>query len=303
MIVAIDRLREALELRARDLGFGPREATLLADHYLDAELRGSPGHGAERLRWLAGLPVLQPGAHPVPEGRAEGLVRYHGNGAVGYVALAEALDAELERPPDGARLVVVADCFPTGRLGYYAERVARRGLLCLLTATSTPRIVHPQGGPPLLGTNPLCLAMPAEPAPLVIDVSMGRVTYGDVLAATARRQPLPPGAAVRPDRGAERDPAAVTGDRAGIVPFGGEQSHKAFALAALVELLVGGLAGLDGHAAVALLAAPAAEPVARLRALADGRRLPGDAGTSRRDHALARGTLELPDDLWEWLAG
>ncbi len=301
MIVAIDRLREALELRARRLGFASGEAALLADHYLDAELRGAAGHGVERLRWLAGRTGLQPAAHPALEHRREGLARYRANGAIGYVALAEALAAELEQPPDGARLVVVAECFPTGRLGYFAERVARRGLLCLLTATSTPRIVHPQGGPPLVGTNPLCLALPHEPVPLVIDVSMGRVTYGAVLAAAARGEQLPPGAAVRTDRRPECDPDAVIGDRAGIVPFGGDQAHKGFALAVMVELLAGALAGLDGHAAVALMAPPTAEPVAWLREAAGGRRLPGDAGAARRRQVMARGSLELPDDLWQWL--
>ena len=177
-------------------------------------------------------------------------------------------------------MVVVADCFPTGRLGYFAARAARRGLVCLITATSTPRISHPAGGNPLLGTNPLCLALPGDPEPDVIDVSMGRVTYGAVLKATQPARSSPP-RRPRLDGTATTDPSAVEANAAGVLPFGGDQAHKGFALALLVELLCTALAGDAGHAVVALLAAPVAAPMAAIRAQSGDRRLPGDASAAR----------------------
>ncbi|HEY3766661.1 MAG TPA: Ldh family oxidoreductase [Gaiellales bacterium] len=301
--VSIDELRSALHARAVALGFADAAAALITDHFLDAELRGAPTHGAERMRWLAGFPHLAPTAEPRQIERSEGLTRWDGSDAVGYVALAQALDSELEAAPDGAQLVVVSHCFPTGRLGWFAERVARRGLVCLLTATSTARIVHPDGGPPLLGTNPFCLALPGPAGPTVLDVSMGEVTYGAVLHAAATGARLPEGALRRADGSAESDPREVIADRAGIVPMGGDLAYKGFALAAMVELLCGALAGTDGFAAVALLAAPQAEPVARLRALVDGRRFPGDHSAATHAAALRRGRVTIPDDLWSWLGG
>ncbi len=299
--VSIPALREALLARAGALGFDSGAAALVCDHFLDAELRGAATHGAERMRWLAGFSHPEPNARPRPSGRSEGLARWDGGGVVGYVALAEALDRELDTAPAGARLVVVERCFPTGRLGWFAERVARRGLVCLLTATSTARIVHPDGGPAILGTNPICLALPGAGGPTVVDVSMGRMTYGAVLHAAATGAALPAGAARRSDGAPEADPAAIVADRAGIVPFGGEQAHKGFALAAVVELLCGALAGSDDFAAVALLAQPHADPVARLRELVAGRRFPGDRSAEVRERALRRGTVAIPDDLWAWL--
>ena len=59
------------------------------------------------------------------------------------------------------------------------------------------------------------------------------------------------------------------------MPFGGPQAHKAFALAAAVELLVGALAG-PNHGAVVVAARPAHDPVPAFRTLAAGLRLPGD---------------------------
>ena len=135
-------------------------------------------------------------------------------------------------------------------LGYWTRRLASRGLIAVLAATSPPRLGSPAGGPKLTGTNPLTIAIPSSDGrPVVADVSMGRVTYGDVLAGAATEDEL--------------------------VPFGGEHAHKAFALAVGLQLLVDSLVG-DGYGAVMLVAQPHADPVPAFRQRAAGVRLPGD---------------------------
>lgn len=301
--VEIERLRAAMLSRAGELGLDGGRAALLVDHMLDAELRGLASHGVERVRWVSETARFDPRARPRLVDRSDGQALYDAAGCLGYPALAEVLDRELADPPVGARLVVVSHCFPTGRLGWYGERIARAGFVGLVTATSTPRISHPDGGAPVTGTNPICLALPDDPEPVVIDVSMGRITYGDVLMAAAGGPPLPQAAAIRADgTGAEHDPGEVTAGRAGIAPFGGPQAHKGFALALAVELLCRALAGDDGHSAVVLLAAPQAEPVAQLRAAVGDRHFPGDGGRDRRAAARAAGSVEVAGDLWAWLA-
>ena len=59
------------------------------------------------------------------------------------------------------------------------------------------------------------------------------------------------------------------------MPFGGEQAHKAFALAIGLQLLVDSLVGED-YGAVLLVARPEADPVPALRERAGDTRLPGD---------------------------
>jgi hypothetical protein len=149
--------------------------------------------------------------------------------------------------------VIVADrCFPTGMLGYWARVLADAGLVAALTATSPRRLGHPDGGPKLAGTNPLAVAIPSSDGrPLVADVSMGRVTYGDVIAGAASEDEL--------------------------VPFGGEHAHKAFALAVGLQLLVDALLTEPGYGAVMLVARPEADPVPALRERARGGRLPGES--------------------------
>lgn len=237
--------------RLTALGFSQDDAQTLADHFVDAERRGKRGHGFARVEWLETLEDLNPTAEPecvVAEACYE---RWEGRGALGYLTLAAICDGQLEDPPEAARLIVAHDCFPTGMLGYWARRLANGGLLAVLTATSPARLGHPEGGPKLAGTNPLAIAVPSSDGrPLVTDVSMGRVTYGDVIAGEASEDQL--------------------------VPFGGEHAHKAFALAIGLQLLVDSLV-VDGFGAVLLVAQPQADPVPALRSRADGVRLPGDS--------------------------
>ena len=298
--VPIAEVRSRLEERAAQLGLDAPDAALLADQLLDAELCGASSHGVERMRWMHQRGRRGGGQVRLIE-RGDGIARYDGAGTLGFISLARALDAELAEPVTGARLVTISHCFPTGRLGYFAERAARSGVVCLLTATSVPRIMHHDGGPPIVGTNPFCLGLPGYPDQTVVDVSMGRVTFGGVLAADAAGDRLPELSAAQPDGTETRDPRDVLEDRAGILPMGGDQAYKGFALALLVDLLGGALLGTDGYGAVALLARPQAEPVAGLRSALEGRRMPGDGTVARRAAATARGTVDLPDDLWEWL--
>ena len=235
--------------RLRALGFDEAKASVLAEHFLDAERRGKRGHGFSRVEWLA-TQAVDPVAEPRRLVVEEGYERWDGGGAVGYLTLAAICDAQLASPPDRARVVVASHCFPTGMLGHYTRRLAAAGLVAALTATSPARLAHPDGGPPLAGTNPLSIGIPSSVGgPVVADVSMGQVTYGDVIAGLAQPEEL--------------------------VPFGGEQAHKAFALALGLQLLVDALAG-DGYGAVLLVARPEADPVPALRSRAAGTRLPGD---------------------------
>lgn len=236
--------------RLTALGFATADADVLVAHFEDAERRGKTGHGFSRIEWLSTL-ELDPTARPVRVESDEGFERWDGHGALGYIVLDEIVRATLDDPPENARVVVARRCFPTGVLGYWVRRLAEGGLVAVLTATSPRRLAPPGGGDPLTGTNPLAISIPSSDGrPMVADVSMGAVTHGDVLAGRAAIEEL--------------------------VPFGGEQAHKAFALAVGLELFVSALVG-EEPGAVLVVAQPDHDPVPAFRELADGLRLPGDS--------------------------
>jgi len=238
---------EALaRLRAR--GFTEDDARRLLAHFSEAEDRGKLGHGFSRVEWLETLDV-DPTAQPETIEAEGSFERWHGNGALGYLVLDAVVRTQLADPPERSRLIVCEQTFPTGMLGGWVRRLAEGGLVAALTATSPARL-GPPGGPKLAGTNPLAIGIPSSDGePLVVDVAMGAVTWGDVIAGRATEEQL--------------------------VPFGGEHWHKAFALALGLQLLVDALHREDGFGAVLLVARPESDPVPALRAT--GVRLPGSA--------------------------
>ncbi len=222
----------------------------LVAHFADAERRGKLAHGFSRVEWLESQ-TFDPEARPAQLVSEPGYELWDGGAGLGYLVLEAVVRAQLASPPEHARVVVARRCFPTGALGYWARLLAEGGLVAVLAVTSPRRLPHPGGGPALTGTNPLAIAIPSSDGrPVVTDVSMGAVTHGAVLRGEARPEEL--------------------------VPFGGDQAHKAFALAVGLELLVGALAGPE-HGAILIVALPDADPVPDFRALAAGKRLPGDA--------------------------
>jgi len=240
---------EAVLARLRGIGFSEADAQTLAEHFVDADRRGKTGHGIARLDWLETLPGVDPAARPRRLVAEPGFERWDGNGALGYLTLGAICDAVLANPPARARVVIAERCFPTGSLGYWVRRLADAGLAAWLTTTSPARLASPEGGPPLAGTNPIAIAVPSsDGGPLVADVSMGRVSHGDVLAGLAPPEEL--------------------------VPFGGDKAHKAFALAVGLHMLVSALVG-EEHGALLVVARPEHDPVPELRRLAGGVRLPG----------------------------
>jgi (2R)-3-sulfolactate dehydrogenase (NADP+) len=240
------------QARIEALGFAPADARVLAAHFEDAERQGRKGHGLARIDWLATL-ELDAAARPEQTVATDEYERWDGRGALGYLTMEQIVLAQLASPPARTRVVVAADCFPTGHLGYWTRRLADAGLVAVLTCTSPPRLPHPDGGDPQIGTTPLSIAIPSSDGPpIVSDVSMAKATYGDVLAGRATE--------------------------ADLVPFGGAQAHKAFALGLGLELLVAALAGTDGYGAVLLVAQPEADPVPTLRERTAGLHLPGDRG-------------------------
>ena len=197
------------------------------EHFLDAERAASSATGSARIEWLETLGDLKPtrGRSGYAVARLRALGRH---GALGYLTLAAVCDAQLARPagtgagrgwielfPDGgARLVLVR------RL---AQGGARRGI---------------DGD--VAGGCPIRRAASRSRAP-IRSRSRSRARTASRSSRTSRgRSHL----RRRPARCARAEE---------LVPFGGEQAHKAFALALGLDLLVASLAG-EGYGAVLVVA-------------------------------------------------
>jgi uncharacterized oxidoreductase len=108
-----------------------------------------------------------------------------------------------------------------------------------------PKQVAPFGGREArLGTNPLAIAFPSDlEAPVLVDMATSAVAGGKIAVARARRAPIPTGWILDHEGRPTTDPAAL-GEGGVMLPLGGPEGHKGYALSFAVETLAAILPGL-----------------------------------------------------------
>ena len=157
--------KEEARSRLQSLGLRDADAEALFAHFDDAEQRGKTGHGYARIPWLE-QQQFDRRARPVKTQSLPGLDHWEGRGALGYLTLQAICDDRDRESAGGGTRRRCGRLLPDGRarvLGANARSEA--GLVAVLTATSPPRLAHPDGGPPLTGTNPLAIAIPSSEGP------------------------------------------------------------------------------------------------------------------------------------------
>lgn len=223
-------------------GTPPAQAEAQTRLLVEADLRGRPSHGLQRLPTLAARidnGLLDPAAEGRLRWRTSSFLAVDGGHGFGPHVTGQAIDALAGRAAtDGVALGAIANASHIGMLAPYLEDLTALGLAGVMLTTSEA-LVHPAGGrTALVGTNPIGIGLPADPEPFVLDMSTAAISAGEVIAHAHRGDRLPEGRAVDAEGRSTTDPqAALAG---AISPFGGA---KGYGLALGFELLVALLTG------------------------------------------------------------
>lgn len=161
-----------------------------------------------------------------------------GGNNVGYVSCYRAAEIAIRKAKaSGMCSVGVYNSYYSGRNAYYAEKIAREGLVVFHAASGEPRVLPLGGARPALGTNPICFAFPTKNGPVSVDMGTSSMMVGDLRYHARIGKPLPEGVAVDVQGAPTLDAnAALAG---GVLPFGG---YKGYGLSFAVQAL-GLLAG------------------------------------------------------------
>jgi len=220
-------------------------AAVAAHWIVNANLRGVDSHGVVRLlQYTDSLVRGEVNPRPdVTETRGDGpwaLIDAGGGYGFGPAIRAAELAAELAAER-GVGLVGVRNSHHFGMAASYAERIAERGSIGLVTTNGTRVMAMPGALGVAAGNNPLAIAVPRRPPnpPLISDLAMTASAYGKIRLAAAEGRPLPPDWALD-SGGRPTTDAAVALAAAMLTPMGG---HKGFALAVVLEALTGVLTG------------------------------------------------------------
>jgi L-2-hydroxycarboxylate dehydrogenase (NAD+) len=225
------------------LGANEEEAFIQADVWTEADLRGIHSHGVQRLPVMAtriqkGL--MKVNVKPERTWTADAVLNVDGKDGFG-TAICETSLKELTPAArkHGVAALTVRNAAHIGMVGYYAEKRALEGLVCI-AFTTTEALVHPFGGAEaLVGTNPIAIGIPGDPRPFLLDMATSVSAMGRIIALKHRGEKVPEGWAVDKNGSPTTDPdAALAGS---LSPAGGP---KGYGLGISIEMLAGLLPGM-----------------------------------------------------------
>lgn len=232
-------VQEILQARGVPLPAARQQAQV----WVEADSRGQPSHGVQRLFTMLGRidnGVVNVHSEPEFTWTSPGVLVVDGDDGLGPpIALATVDELVSRAHTQGVTVGLVRRAHHLGMLAPYVERMAERGCVGIASCTSEA-LVHAWGGfEPLVGTNPLAVAVPVPgQPPLSLDMSTGATSRGRILHHASIDKPLEPGWAVDARGVPTTDPHEAV--RGSISPFGGP---KGYALGVALEVLIAGLTG------------------------------------------------------------
>ncbi len=236
----------AFVARALDrCGLPGEDAAAVADLMTQADLTGADAHGIFRLpQYVRRLEAG--GVNPRPAIRvrrtAPATAIVDGDNGMGHLVMKRAAETAIEMAREtGVAWVGARRSNHAGPAALYASMALAAGMIGLYSAVASANHMAVWGGSePLLGTNPLAVAVPAlsEP-PVVLDIATTVVSYGTIKNHALNNRPLPPGWLIERATGEPLlDPKRSS---EGILqPVGG---YKGSGLALVLGLLAGTLNG------------------------------------------------------------
>lgn len=324
----LDRLIGDAAALFRAVGVPEDHAELTARRLVEADARGRTGHGLIRVdpylrRIRAGGVNLHPDIRVLADRPSSAQV--DGDNGLGQVVVTQATELAIEKArATGVGVVGTVHSNHAGAAGLYPLMAAEHGLVGIYLAVANANGMPPWGGSnPLLGTNPLAIAIPGEHGPFLLDIATTAASHGTIKVVRQAGGTMPEGWVVDRAGNPVTDPALA--DDGFLVPMG---AYKGVGLTIAIGLLAGVLngaafgSGVVDHRAdqtrptntgqlLVVLAADLFRPIADVLAAVDGSleelrtsdgpdaprlRLPGDNSYALWLESLEHG-VDIPEEL------
>jgi uncharacterized oxidoreductase len=251
VVVHHKHLRDVARAIVKATGSDDAEATIVADHLVEANLRGHDSHGVGMLPLYVQNfhdGKLKANQHAKMLSEDGAIAVFSGEMGYGQKIAREVMDWAIERArKNGVGIVALRDVQHIARVGSYGEQAADAGMIAMLfvNALSGHPFVAAFGGTDgRFSTNPICIAIPGKnpETPFVLDFATSTVAMGKVRVAYNSGKQVAPGMLIDEHGQPTTDPGVLWPDRSkgAILPFG---LHKGFGLAVVAELLGGALTG------------------------------------------------------------
>lgn len=224
-------------------GLEPKDAEIISDTLIFAEMRNVKSHGIMRLptymeRMERG--VVNTHAQMKVEKNSGAISLIDADNGMGQIAGHKAMNTAIDIARlYGIGMVAVKNSNHFGVASYYSMLASEKGMIGLVMTNASPAIAPFGTKTPLLGTNPLSVAVPANnQKPIVLDMSMSTVARGRLRYAAMKNQEIPLDWGLDKDGNPTADPYEAL--KGSLVAIGGV---KGSGLSLIVDILCGVLTG------------------------------------------------------------
>ena len=228
------------------------QAQLATDVLLSADLRGIDSHGIARLSgyvrlWEVKRINSSPNIKIIHETPSTAVV--DGDGGLGLVVAPKAMEIAIQKANQvGTGWVAVKNSNHFGIAGYHAMMALKHNMIGMSMTNASPLVAPTFSVERLLGTNPICVAIPAgEQPPFVADFATTTAANGKLEILQRKNQEAPEGWIQKKDGSISTNPNELK-DGGALLPLGNDRehgSHKGFCLGAWVDIFSAVLSGAN----------------------------------------------------------
>ncbi len=234
------------------MGLSAEDAEIACKVLLSADIRGVDSHGIARLSgyvrlWEAGRANARPRLSVIHETPSTAVV--DGDSGLGLVVAPFAMQKAIEKARNvGTGWVSVQNSNHFGIAGCHAMMALEEDMIGIAMTNASALVAPTFSVERLLGTNPICVAIPAgtEPA-FVADLATTTAANGKLEILQRKGDPAPLGWIQDKNGIASTNPHELKSGGA-LLPLGGDRehgSHKGYALGAVVDIFSAVLSGAN----------------------------------------------------------
>lgn len=252
MICQYDNMYSIVKELFSKMGCSPKNASIVADVVLAAELRGISSHGLIRITdyynlWKQGRAKANPDIKIVHETPSTAVV--DGDQAFGMLAAHYAMEVAIEKANvAGTGWVSVRNSNHFGIAGYYAMMALQHDMIGMAMTNANPLVAPTLSTSKFLGTNPIACAIPADKQPpFVADFATTPIARGK-LAIMAKKDEKSPLGFVQDKEGNPSDNPDILKEGGAMLTLGGDYlhgSHKGYCMSSMVDIFSAVLSGAN----------------------------------------------------------
>src|SRR5678815_1391642 len=234
------------------MGCSEEHAATSAGVLLFADLRGIDSHGVARLSgyvrlWEVKRINTTPSLKIVHESPSTAVV--DGDSGLGLVVAPYAMQVAIDKAKNvGTGWVSVQNSNHFGIAGYHAMMALQHDMIGIAFTNASPLVSPTFSVERLLGTNPICVVIPAgEEPPFVADLATTTAANGKLEILQRKGGVAPLGWIQTKEGKSSTDPHELKAGGA-LLPLGGDRdhgSHKGYALGAIVDIFSAVLSGAN----------------------------------------------------------